>query len=107
MGNFYETVAEEVEKLNHTRIKACPMLKKDGVDWTVCNDVRVGGECLNCQKRDGPSGKKENTDYLTNVIKKLEDLLNGVLVHYHDEERLTIIIELYNFLDRKWGKKKR
>jgi len=50
--------------------------------------------------------KKENTDYLTDVIRKLEDLLNGVLVHYHDEERLKIIIELYNFLDRKWGKRK-
>jgi len=30
MGNFYETIAEEVEKLNQTRIKACPMLKRMG-----------------------------------------------------------------------------
>jgi len=28
MGKFYETVAEEVEKINQARIKACPMLKK-------------------------------------------------------------------------------
>jgi len=107
MGKFYETLAEEVEKLNQTRIKACPMLKKDGVDWSVCNDVRVGSECLNCQKGDETSEKNENKDYLNDVIERAEDLLRGVLVHYHDKDRLTIIIELYNFLDRKWGEEKR
>jgi len=43
---------------------------------------------------------------LNDVIERAEDLLRGVLVHYHDKDRLTIIIELYNFLDRKWGEEK-
>ena len=102
MGNFYETIAEEVEKLNQTKIKTCPMLKKDGVDWSVCNDVRVGGECLNCQKGNGTSEKTIEKTNVNSIIEKLEDLLRGALFFYSHKERVTIIIKLYEFLDRKW-----
>jgi len=33
------------------KIELCPMLWACGVEWPVCNDVRLGAECLECQKK--------------------------------------------------------
>jgi hypothetical protein len=41
-----------VEKMDKSKkIELCPMLWACGVEWPVCNDVRLGAECLECQKK--------------------------------------------------------
>jgi hypothetical protein len=45
---------------------------------------------------------RKNSD-VNSVIEKVEDLLRGILFFYSHKERVTIIIKLYEFLDRRWA----
>jgi len=45
---------------------------------------------------------RKNSD-VNSVIEKVEDLLRGILFFQRHKERVTIIIKLYEFLDRRWA----